>query len=331
MQSELLSEVSQGVRSRGTLGYSRPLLASWRHALLCFALLLASGCGEQEKDGDERRVMTRELDGATMVLINGGSFRQGALPGDKVAIDDELPAKQVRVEPFWVDETEVTIGQFRRFVDATGYVTEIERAGGGSAFPESSFRGWLEGQTWKSTPPGFKGDQAELDRLPVVFVTWEDSRAYCAWVGARLPTESEFEYLLRQGTKSLYPWGDEPTPPEGYGNYVGIEMAEQIRDEEPYGLPGYRDRHVRRAPVGSYLADSNGLFDISGNVAEWCEDEFVYYNQQPTNEPGVTRIIRGGSFYSHPGRLRCSWRTTAGPTGGREWWGFRCARSAKGK
>jgi len=273
--------------------------------------------------------IVRERDGATMVLVRGGVFEQGAVEIDTVALDDEKPQHQVKVADFYVDVAEVTRAQFARFVAATGYVTEIEQNGegmtiGDPATPASSR--YPAGQTWRFVAPGMSTDDPTLPRLPVTVVSWNDAMAFARWVGASLPHESQMEYLLRRGhAGQTYPWGNELPPPPGAGNFADEELAVALPDRKLILFADYHDGHGRAAPVASYPADPFGLFDVSGNVCEWCLDPFVMYGSTLGPEEVPSGLLRGGSFFDHTQRVRCSWRTQAGRSGGREWWGFRCA------
>jgi formylglycine-generating enzyme required for sulfatase activity len=176
----------------------------------------------------------------------------------------------------------------------------------------------------------------ELARLPVSFVTFNDALAYCAWVGAFLPSEEQYEFLLRSahGT-SIYPWGDESLPPPKNGNYADESLA-RAYDGAFIVLEGYRDGHDRASPVASYRPDRHGIHDISGNVSEWCRGPFVPYgvsvDEYYAIDHGVeaSGVLRGGNFFQHPRSLRCSWRRQANRHFGREFWGFRCVRPVYG-
>lgn len=281
------------------------------------------------------RIIRRSRDGTEMVLVQGGRVRRGAVSQDERALPDEKPATWVTVEPFYVDRTEVTRRQFAAFVAATGHITDLEKDAGGSAHGEPGASGprWTGGWTWRAGPPGMAKDDPSSPDLPVAFVSLEDAQVYCHWVGAKLPTEAQFEFLLRSETPlSIYPWGDEPTPPTGWGNYAGEELGDAYPDWALHVIEGYRDEHRRTAPVGSYRRDSNGLYDVSGNVSEWCSDAFAAYGTNPDEywggEGPHDGVLRGGNFFQNPETLRTSWRRQADRNLGREFWGFRCVRGA---
>ena len=177
----------------------------------------------------------------------------------------------------------------------------------------------------------------------MVFVSYIDALAYCGWVGATLPTEAQFEYLLRANSpqRTRYPWGDSVSPPKRFGNYFGNEF------KEAYDFSGdtrgtvvnsdftYRDNHPWLAPVGSYLADANGLFDISGNASEWCRNPFTpALDREPYQKSAggrliYPRVLRGGGCFSPPGALRCAWRRESSHDSTRQDYGFRCVRPTR--
>lgn len=307
------------------------------------ALVVATGCagascararGSAARTGASRGSDTpsqllRECDGATMILVPGGRYRRGALTHDELALEDERPARWVDVAPFYVDQTEVTRGMFRRFVDATGYVTEGEATGGTNTFPPPGGGNDVLGMTWRSPPPGTELSVTEQEALPVAYVTYQDATAYCRWAEAALPTEAQFEWMLRHGhpAADVYPWGRDPHPPSAFGNYLGEELADAYPDWALRPIQGYRDQHLRAAPVGSYRRDSLGLFDISGNLSEWCRDNWRMYDESPRqSNDSANAVLRGGNFIDRLTTLRCSWRRGGDKTAVRKQWGFRCVR-----
>jgi sulfatase modifying factor 1 len=233
-------------------------------------------------------------DGLTYVWIPAGSFEMGAVPGDSDAYDEEKPRHPVEISKgFWLCRTEVTVKAYEKFCAATG-----------RAMPE---------------PPDFNPNWRYKDH-PIVNVNWDDAVAYCQWAGGRLPTEAEWEYAARAGTETVYWWGN--TYRQGMANC----------DEKYVKVPGgvYL---AKTTPVGHYPANAWGLYDMLGNVYEWCADWYdkKYYASSPATDPkgperGDGRVRRGGSWCSFPTSLRVSYRNAVSPSSRDHRFGFRCVR-----
>ena len=225
-----------------------------------------------------------------MVLIRGGAFAMGTNAGLAV----EGPVHQVAVKSFWIDRHEVTVAQFAEFVKATGYRTESERAGWSGVFDIRAGE-WqkVDGADWQH-PEGPRSTAAASE--PVTQVSWNDAAAYARWAGKRLPTEAEFEYAERGGmAEKKYAWGDELNP---RGQYMA-NCWQGIFPSRNLGADGF----IGRASVGSFPANGYGLYDMTGNVWEWCADWFGedYYKTSPRANPqgpasGEDHAIRGGSW-----------------------------------
>jgi formylglycine-generating enzyme required for sulfatase activity len=224
------------------------------------------------------------------VSLDGGTFRMG---NDASSREAERPAHEVKVDPFQLDEHEVTNSQFAQFVGKTNYKTTAEDRGNSLVYD-------LEKHVWKKCPgadwrhPG--GSETTLDGkddLPVVHVSWFDAQAYAKWAGKRLPTEAEWEFAARGGLRDAdYPWGREETP-------GGRHMANTWQ----HGTKPDADGFLIMAPVKSFPPNAMGLYDMSGNVWEWCADWFAddYYAQSPAENPpgpanGNRRVVRSGSW-----------------------------------
>jgi formylglycine-generating enzyme required for sulfatase activity len=244
-------------------------------------------------------------DTADMVLIPGGSFTMGSLDGDA----DELPLHRVWVDSFYLDKYEVTNEQFLKFVTATGYETLSERTG--------------EGMSWRVhfTPERLK--------YPVVYVAWEDASAYAKWAGKRLPTEAEWEYAARGGLEGkTYPWGNEWRRDACNHWHLGEDslLARRIDFNQGRGT----------LPVGSFAPNGFGVYDVLGNVWEFCSDWYdsIYYRISSVRNPqgpakGEFRVVRGGSWYScHDcgNALRCADRAYVRLIDRNIYVGFRCAK-----
>lgn len=277
--------------------------------------------------GDVRpgQVFTDALDGGArgpqVVVLPHGGFMMGALPGDRDAEDNESPRHAVRFERgFAMGVREVSVGEFRRFVDATGYQSRAVRRGFSLAYDERTGNFLRRSNVdWRSDYVG----RPAGDTMPVLHVSAKDAQAYVDWLSAqsgrryRLPSEAEFEYAYRNGAAERYPWG-EGTPPDGAGNMTGA------LDRSPGGrawgnaFPGYEDGYWGPAPVGSFEPNPWGVHDLAGNVSEWMADCWhATYRRAPGDgsawvNPGCRdQVIRGGSWASSPAQTRTSWRALA--------------------
>lgn len=269
-----------------------------------------------------------------MVLIAGGEFEMGT-PGD-VPNKNEQPAHKVKLAPFYMDETEVTNAQFRKFVEATKYVTTAEKkpdwqemkkqlAPGTPEPPEGTLVAgsmvftppgeavpltnavrwwkWVPGACWKH-PEGPGSDIDGKDDHPVVHVSWDDANAYAKWAGKRLPTEAEWEYAARGGlVGKRFVWGDDaPTDTDG-------KKANIWQGDFPHKNTK-ADGYDRTAPVKSYPANGYGLYDTAGNVWEWCSD--WYRADAYTGKKDVTESPTGPDTFWDPAEPRVPKRVTRG-------------------
>ncbi len=265
-----------------------------------------------------------------MVLIPGGSFMMGDASGQ----DMEKPVHEVEVDAFYMDTHEVTIEEFRKFVDATDYVTDAEKNDGGYMWNGEGME-QREGINWRFDALGNKHERGSKN-LPVTHLSWNDAHAYAEWVGKRLPTEAEWEYAARGGAKGYkYAWGNEPLGQEVVAN-VSDENFVKVVTTWPY-TKGYDDGYTFAAPVGTFAPNSFGLYDMSGNAWEWCADYFDanYYSRSskknPINddpEPNEKRVMRGNSWDARPGLMRCSRRTSEVQSNSYVDIGFRCVKDS---
>ncbi|MBX9737105.1 MAG: formylglycine-generating enzyme family protein [Phycisphaerales bacterium] len=251
---------------------------------------------------------------AGMVLIPGGEFSMGGV--DRLARSDESPVHRVRVEAFWMDQTEVTNAQFRAFVEATGYKTVAERPvdwevlktqvpPGTPRPPEEKLRPgaivftppargvdlreysrwwtWTSGASWRH-PEGPGSNIEGRDSLPVVHVALPDAQAYCRWAGKRLPTEAEWEFAARGGLdRKVNVWGDEPVTGKRCNIWQGKFPAENTKEDGFAGL----------APVKSFPPNGYGLYDMAGNVWELCSDLYradEYARRTAALKPGAVVV-----------------------------------------
>ncbi len=241
-------------------------------------------------------------------------------------LSDEAPAHLVQISrPFFLGQHEVTVGQFRRFVQASGYRPESEADGtGGYGYnpgydPAKSQRGdAFEGRdpkySWRN--PGF----AQGDDEPVLNVTWNDAQAMSRWLSQhegktyRLPTEAEWEYACRAGAQTRYPNGNAPESLAQVANIFDASAAKNWPKWKAYAL-ATDDGHAFTAPVGSYAPNAFGLYDMVGNAWEWVSDRYQedYYASSPRQDPkgadsGSMRVRRGGSWHTWALYARCSFR-----------------------
>ncbi len=298
-------------------------------AALLFALVAsavwASGRWRRDRRADspcaDVAVPARHLGG--MVPVPGGTFRMGS---DLSADPDQRPAHDVYVGAFRIDEHEVTNRQFAEFVDQTGYITTAEQRGWSHVFDRRDAR-WIRqpGADWRH-PRGPDSALHGRDEYPVVHISWYDAQAYARWAGKRLPTEAEWEYAARSALRDAkYPWGrDELIDGRYQANY------------RQHGQQPAADGFEAAAPVRSFPASPFGLYDMSGNVWEWCGDWYDEdcYREGPGRNPtgpaqGRQRVLRGGSWLS-PENYRfghhVSTREKRAPEETYEHIGFRCVR-----
>lgn len=274
--------------------------------------------------------------GMKFVLVPAGEFLMGSdeplatLARDFPRIEperfrqlaDEAPAHRVRItRPFYLGRHEVTVGQFRRFLSASGHVPEsIADGTGGYGYVamqvpgKDAFAGRDPRFSWQD-PGFFQGDDH-----PVVNVTWNDAVALAEWltraegIRYRLPTEAEWEYACRASSRTRYFFGDDPSGLSGYANTFDAAAASYWPPWADRALPGH-DGHAFTAPVGRYPPNAFGLHDMLGNVWEWVADwhDDGYYAVSPRDDPpgpasGTVRVRRGGSWHTWPLYARCAFR-----------------------
>lgn len=315
--------------------YSRSkitLLLRWRqncYAILIIGCVSISGCSHQKKDqtssdnkaGNENARQTY----SEMVHIPAGSFNMGTNDPD---FNDTKPIHKVTLKSFWMDKHEVTNAQFAKFVNATHYVTVAEQQPNPADFPNVPAQDLVAGsgvftapdhpveltdpmQWWKYVPGaswqhpfGAKSNIKNLSNYPVVHVCYTDAAAYAKWAGKRLPTEAEWEYAARAGkANATYYWGNDLHP---NGKMMANNFQGHFPDHDT-GADGFKGI----APVMSFPANGYGLYDMEGNVWEWCNDFYRpdYYQNSPEINPqgpadsfdpdepnAIKRVQRGGSF-----------------------------------
>jgi len=333
--------------------------------ILAGSLLL--GCKEEKQQvGPEMATPPEE-----MAYIPAGSFLMGGK--SEWAEPDEYPRRKVGVSPFFMDKAEVTNAEFAEFVEATGYVTTAEReldwevmkqelppntpkppdsllqpgslvfrpTGGPVDLRDlTQWWEWTLGANWRHPEGPGSSLEGRMDH-PVVHVSLEDAKAYAKWVGKRLPTEAEWEWAAMGGLDDpIYPWGN--TPSQQASSKANFwQGVFPFRNDS---LDGY----VRTAPVRSYPANGYGLYDMAGNVWEWCQDKYrsdaysmelspeEFYNPagpaesfDPGDPLAEKFVVRGGSYLcsdSYCSGYRVARRMRTTPDTGMGHLGFRCVR-----
>lgn len=335
------------------------------HGLAGALIILFCSCAGQTGQGSgaaanssDAAKATATFDTTGMVWIPGGAFEMGS-----AEFEDAKPLHTVTVDGFWMDEHEVTNAQFAAFVEATGYVTVAERPLNPKDYPgvpaeklvpgsavftptphpvplDNPLQWWqyVAGASWKH-PEGPNSSIKGRENEPVVQVCYEDAKAYAQWAGKRLPTEAEWEFAAWGGARHKYYWGDSLKPGNKWvaniyqGNFPSSNLLE--------------DGYAAAAPVKSFPPNPYGLYDMEGNVWEWCEDFYRpdYYQHSPVQNPqgpadsydpeepdAVKRVQRGGSFLcsdQYCNRYKPGSRGKGEVSSASNNLGFRCVRSRK--
>ncbi|UHA75926.1 formylglycine-generating enzyme family protein [Paenibacillus sp. 481] len=292
-------------------------------------------------------------DTSHFIKLQGGSFWMGTDDVEAQPADGERPSRQVTVGSFAISPYAVTNADFAQFVAATGYVTEAERFGWSYVFhlllhEEASTQiigssaetpWWLgiRGASWRQPEGAGSSVEARMDH-PVVHVSWHDATAYCDWAQLRLPTEREWEFAARGGLeRKRYPWGD-ALKPDGEHRCNIWQGKFPVKNNAS-------DGYVSTAPVDAYLPNGFGLFNVSGNVWEWCADWFTATpassgacstglgstNAGSAGQPDTShaRVMKGGSYLCHKSycnRYRVAARSSNTPDSSAAHLGFRCVK-----
>jgi formylglycine-generating enzyme required for sulfatase activity len=287
-----------------------PILAAVVLSFLPFGYAVAAG--ETIKPG---HVFRDCADCPEMVVIPPGSFDMGSPADAAEQGEGEGPLHRVVIrKPFALAKTEVTRGQFAAFVAATGYPS-----GNLCSTFESAKFDHRTGRNWRN--PGFPQE----DNHPVACINWHDAKAFIQWLATqtgkpyRLPSEAEWEYAARAGTRTVRYWGDNPDKACDYANV----MDQTSKTEVPgvyWESHNCADGHRFTAPVGSFKPNAFGLFDMIGNVWEWTEDCWnpSYANAPADGSAWTTgmcqwRVLRGGSWSKKPGFARSAFRVKYTP------------------
>lgn len=311
-----------------------------RLGLYCLALLTAGSCTHAPHE----EARAAEDPPPNMVWIPGGEF----VMGDDAGRDDEKPAHKVKLDGFFMDRHEVTNAEFARFVSATSYKTVAEIPPRPEDFPGApsellvpgalvfrAGKGWsyVPGAQWRH-PEGPNSSLSGRENHPVVQVAWEDAAAYAKWAGKNLPTEAQWEYAARAGRRTEHIWGDDAFDDEKPQANIWQGAFPTVNENT--------DGFSATSPVESFAANGNGLYDMAGNVWEWCADFYrpdAYLSSAAANPKGpedsfdpaepnlVKRVVRGGSFLCadcYCRGYRAAARMKSSPDTGLMHTGFRC-------
>jgi formylglycine-generating enzyme len=299
----------------------------------------------QSRIASDQRIRASSGSVAGMNKLDGGRFLMGTDYAEGFPQDGEGPVREVVIDPFFIDVLPVTNAPFREFVTATGYRTEAERFGWSFVFKGHisaeryaelvddtvSGAGWwckVKGSDWQHPEGPDSSIEARAD-YPVVQVSWNDAVEYAKWAGKRLPTEAEWEYAARGGLEQkLYPWGDELTPNGRHlcniwqGDFPALDLGE--------------DGFTGPCPPQAFPSNGYGLYTMTGNVWEWCNDWFhsshhvTATRMNPVGPgEGTSRVMKGGSYLCHKSycnRYRVAGRTSNTPDSATTNLGFRCVR-----
>jgi formylglycine-generating enzyme required for sulfatase activity len=321
------------------------VLSALKLKLLSCALLAAVTVPVALKAGEAKKtvpIVTNSV-GMKLVLVPSGEFMMGSKESaaqlasafkkyEDFGADftNEYPYHRVRItEPFYMGICPVTRGQFQAFVKDSGYVTAAEKdKNGGHGYTGSELTASRE-YSWHNV--GFK----QADDHPVLDVSWDDACEFCRWLSRRekrtyqLPREAQWEYACRAGTSSRYYNGDDPEMLAQVGNVADAAY----RREFPYYAPSMiraSDGYVFTSPVGKFRPNSFGLYDMHGNVLQWCRDWYdpKYYAVSPRDDPpgparGSRRVWRGSGWGASPGPCISAYRGGWPPSGSDVCIGFR--------
>jgi formylglycine-generating enzyme required for sulfatase activity len=280
--------------------------------------------------------LKKALYGPQLIVIPAGKFTLGAVNGDKQASNQELPAHAIDLtHSFAVSRTEITVAQFRAFIKDTRYKTDAEKRGNSDVFDLVSGKLIPRAKVnWQFNHIG----ELSGDDYPVVHVSFNDAQAYSKWISAktgktyRLATEARWEYVLRAGSQSIYPFGKKLNELRN-GNLTGEGDAFPTKRTWGNAIENYADGFWGLAPVRQYASEGFGTFDMLGNVSEWVEDCWhENYRRAPANgeawvNPGCTqRVVRGSAWLSASEQSRSSFRMPLNTNSSNARVGFRVIR-----
>ncbi len=312
---------------------------------LVFGCVIASHEVEQtlQEDGSLARPVSgsttdfwaEPMTGMEFVKIPGGCFQMGNPDYLQEMVEDEGPVHEVCLDDFYMGRYEVTVGEFSRFVEATGYFTETRKQK--SCYLVTPGRGWVRGRTKDWQNHNFIQGKNE----PVVCLTVNDARAFGDWLSLqddgrdyRLPTEAEWEYAARAGTDTDRYWDNENEDACSYANLH--DQSSQRINRFKWSEHDCDDGYGRTAPVGSFKPNGFGLYDMLGNVWELTQDWYGedYYSKSSRNNPkgpddGKRFVIRGGAWSNDADHVRAFYRSKVKMPYTYDYIGFRLVFSAE--
>jgi formylglycine-generating enzyme required for sulfatase activity len=263
------------------------------------------------------------------VLLPPGKFRMGSAENEKDRNADEVQHVVTISKPFYLGVHAVTRGQYRRFVDDTGYKTEAERGKGGMGW-DAKRRDVVYGRNFTWRDPGFE----QTDEHPVVLVDWLEAVKFAEWLAKkdghtyRLPTEAEWEYACRAGSTGRFSFGEDDEEMVKHGNLADESFRKATGKN--YGLQG-DDGYAFTAPVGRFRPNAFGLYDMYGNACQWCSDLYAPYPTEAVSDPtgpliGESRTFRSGGWRSGAVFCRSALRHWIPPDNRFSYLGFRLVR-----
>ena len=315
----------------GLLMMGRRSLGAAAAVAIAAAVILVCG---QAMRAEAAKELTLDLGGGAAIkatLIPAGKFTMGSPAAEAARAEDEVQRQVTISRPFYMGIYEVTRAQFAAFVKETGYKTDAEKEGWASVFDGDSWDK-TKGATWQK--PRFE----QTDDMPAICVSWNDATEFCKWLSkktgktVRLPTEAEWEYACRAGSAAAFPWGDNPDDGAGLANTA--DKTAKKRNPN-WTVFNFQDGFALTSPCGKFKPNAWGLYDMIGNVWEWCADWVAAATAKDAAtdpigaEKGEDRVMRGGSWFCGPKYARSAYRGKNPPTSRGTDIGFRIAVEAK--
>jgi formylglycine-generating enzyme len=311
------------------------LFMRWNSISVLLALAFQPGAEAplraQPLDANTPEIASKTLPTSKLVRIpaKGQTFTAGSPRGEQGVIANETEHEVTLSADFYLGVTPVTRGQFAAFVQDTGYRTKPEKDGTGGGWDDEK-KDWDAGQyNWRN--PGF----SQTDEHPAVKVGWHDAVAFCRWLSEkdgrdyRLPTEAQWEFACRAGSRTRFSFGDDGREIAKYGNVADAKFREVTT--KPWGIKD-SDGYAFTSPVGLYQKNALGLYDMHGNVQQWCSDAYADYPassvadpQGPPGKENSHRVLRGGCWRNDPEYGRSASRHGGPPMEGGVTVGFRVA------